>query len=373
MWGAVQLGVLAAFLVLFVPVGMAGWHLSRNKMLFFSCALFITLAVCVHLTPYFPSVSSIMLSSPGSLSLSSSSSNGNLDSCISLLHQVAFDFQELNNENSSVENTVRSSCEESWRWIESEPVVQCDFHKLSKSDASDLFNGSWVVVAGDSQARLFVVSLLELLLGESEMEMIRGDLFKRHSDYNILIDEIGMKLDFIWAPYVSNLTDLVLGFEEKKSPYPDVFVIGTGLWDMLHINNATDYGVSLKLLGDLVVLLLPVPSDFVNDGAGTNLVSVRSPNFFWLGMPKLINSMLNTDEKREKMSDVIWKAYTDELYSSKLLRQSGGPLLLLDIHALSNNCGAHCTADGMHYHRVVYEAAVHVMLNGLLIESNQKL
>ncbi|KAF3633849.1 putative Alpha-expansin 13 precursor [Capsicum annuum] len=356
MWGVIQLGVLAAFLVLFVPVGMAGWHLSRNRMLFFSCAIFITLAVCVHLTPFF-------LSSSGSLPLSSSSIV-NLNSCISLLHHVAFDFQELNNENNS---------EKSWKWIETEPaVVQCDFQKLTKSNASDLFNGSWVVVAGDSQARLFVVSLLGLLLGESEMEMIREDLFKRHSDYNILIDKIGMKLDFIWAPYVSNLSDLVLGFEEKKSD-PDVFVIGAGLWDMLQINNATDYGVSLKLLGDLVVLLLSVPSDFVNDGAGTNLVSVRSPNFFWLGMPKLINSMLNTNEKREKMTDVLWQAYTDELYSSKLLHQSGGPLVLLDIHALSNKCGARCTADGMHYHGVVYDAAVHVMLNELLIESNQKL
>ncbi|XP_060196080.1 protein ALTERED XYLOGLUCAN 9-like [Lycium barbarum] len=357
MWGAVQLGVLAAFLVLFVPIGMAGWHLSRNKMLFFSCALFITLSVCVHLTPYFPSVSNMLFSS-GSTPLSSSLSSVNLDSCISLLHQVSFDFQELN------DNVGKNN---SWKWIESEPVVQCGFQKLNKSDASDLFNGSWVVIAGDSQARLFVVSVLELLLRGSEMEMIRGDLFKRHSDYNIFIDEIGMKLDFIWAPYVSNLTDLVLGFEEKKS-YPDVFVIGTGLWDMLHINNATDYGVSLKLLADLVVLLLPVPSDF-----GANLVSVRSPNFFWLGMPKLINLMLNTNEKREKMTDEMWQAYTDELYSSKLLRQSGGPLVLLDIHALSNKCGARCTTDGMHYHGVVYEAAVHVMLNGLLIESNQKL
>nr|XP_018629453.1 uncharacterized protein LOC104105542 [Nicotiana tomentosiformis] len=363
MWGAVQLGLLAAFLVLFVPIGIAGWHLSRNKMLFFSCALFITLAVCVHLTRYFPLVS-LMLSSPGSVPLSSSV---NLDSCISLIHQVEFDFQELNNniENTSVGNTI------SWKWIDSEPV-QCDFQKLTKFDASDLFNGSWVVVAGDSQAKLFVVSLLELLLGENEMGVIKGDLFKRHSDYKVFIDEIGMKLEFIWAPYVSNLTDLVVGFEEKIS-YPDVFVIGAGLWDMLHVNNATDFGVSLKLLRDLVVLLLPVPSDFANDGAGMNLVSIRSPNFFWLGMPKLINSMLKTDEKREKMTDVMWQAYTDELYSSKLLRQSGGPLLLLDTHALSNSCGARCTTDGMHYNGVVYEAAVHVMLNGLLIESNQKL
>jgi len=36
-------------------------------------------------------------------------------------------------------------------------------------------------------------------------------------DINVFIDEIGMKLDFIWAPYVSNLTDLAMGFEVKKS------------------------------------------------------------------------------------------------------------------------------------------------------------
>jgi hypothetical protein len=33
--------------VLFVPMGLAGWHLSRNKVLFSSGALFISLAVGV--------------------------------------------------------------------------------------------------------------------------------------------------------------------------------------------------------------------------------------------------------------------------------------------------------------------------------------
>ncbi|KAM3306438.1 hypothetical protein CQW23_09482 [Capsicum baccatum] len=361
MLGAVQFGLFAAGVVLFVPMGMAGWHLSRNKMLFFSCALFITLAVGVHLVPYFPSVTSFLSSS--SSSSSSSSLVVNRNSCFPLLHQVAFDFQELGN------NSERGS----WKWIESENVVDCDFQKLTKTDTSDLLNGSWVVVAGDSQARLMVVSLLELLLGKNEMEVVKGDLFKRHSDYNMFVDEIGMKLDFIWAPYVSNLTDLMMGFKEKKS-YPDVFVMGAGLWDMLHVNNASDYGVSLKSLKDSVVSLLPVSSTFGNeDRSETNVVPIRSPNLFWLGMPKLISSMLNTDEKKEKMSDVMCEAYSDELYRSKLLQQSGGPLFLLDIHSLSNNCGAHCTDDGMHYHGAVYEAAVHIMLNGLLIESNQKL
>lgn len=370
MLGAVQFGLFAAGVVLFVPMGMAGWHLSRNKMLFFSCALFITLAVGVHLVPYFPSITSFLSSSS-----SGSSFTVNHVSCISLLHQVAFDYQELNNNvTSNVGNRGSDSKRGSWKWAESETVVDCDFQKLTKNDASDLLNGSWVVVAGDSQARLMVVSLLELLLGENEMEVVKGDLFKRHSDYSMFLDKIGMKLDFIWAPYVSNLTDLMMGFKEKKS-YPDVFVMGAGLWDMLHVNNASDYGVSLKSLKDSVVLLLPVSSAFGNDdGAAANVVvPIRSPNLFWLGMPKLISSMLNTDEKREKMSDGMCQAYSDELYRSKLLRQFGGPLFLLDIRSLSNNCGALCTTDGMHYHGAVYEAAIHIMLNGLLIESNQKL
>ena len=40
-----QAGVVAACVVLFVPMGLAGWHLSRNKVLFFAGALFISLAV----------------------------------------------------------------------------------------------------------------------------------------------------------------------------------------------------------------------------------------------------------------------------------------------------------------------------------------
>lgn len=90
-------------------------------------------------------------------------------------------------------------------------------------------------------------------------------------------------------------------------------------------------------------------------------------------MPTLINSMLNTEAKRERMTDSMRGAYDRQLQKSKLLRQSGGPLLMLDIESLSWNCGVRCTADGMHYDVPVYEAAVQIMLNALLIESHQKL
>ncbi|XP_059643530.1 protein ALTERED XYLOGLUCAN 9-like [Cornus florida] len=358
-----QFRVLAACVVLFVvPMAMAGWHLSRNKMLFFSGALFITLTVCVHLIPYLASIST----SSSSFSSSSVLVLENRFICISLLHEIVFDVKPIG----GIENLGVSSNYGGWNWSNSAPVVACGFENFGVSDALDMLKGSWVVVAGDSQARLVVVSLLSLVLGSEEMDSIRGDLFKRHSDYQIVIDGIGMKLDFRWAPYVMNLTDLMVEFKRNKN-FPDVLVMGAGLWHMLHVTNSWDYGVSLRLLRDLVVSLVPASREFDTHGPGPAVGSnsIQSPHLFWLGMPMLINSMLNTEKKRDKMTNALRDAYDKQLYGSKLLHQSGGPFLLLNILSLSWKCGTMCTDDGMHYHGAVYEAAVHIMLNELLIES----
>ncbi|KAI3844176.1 hypothetical protein MKW92_013635 [Papaver armeniacum] len=364
MVGTVQFGALAACIVLFVPMGLAGYHLSRNKMMFFSGALFISLAIGVHLTPYFPSVTNFVSSFSSSVVLE------NHSSCISLLHEILWDVQPII-KKLQLSINVSSDFEKSWTWAKSTPVIACGFQKLGPSDASDLLNGSWVVVAGDSQARLFVLSLMGLILEPSEMELVRGDLFKRHSDYQTVIEKIGVKLDFVWAPYTANLTNLLMEYK-RNGRYPDVLVMGTGLWDMLHINNASDYGVFLGLVRELVMLLLPFSSEFRNDGPVTGSISIQSSHMFWLGMPTLIESMLNTEEKREKMNFAVRNAYERELSESKLLRQNGGPLLLLNINSLSQNCGGRCTVDGMHYDGAVYDAAIHVMLNALLIESQQR-
>ncbi|KAL8047009.1 hypothetical protein ABFX02_08G210600 [Erythranthe guttata] len=362
MIGAVHIGLLAACVVLFVPMAMAGWHLSRNKMLFFSCALFITLAVGVHLMPYFPSISGF-LSPSEVISLSSPS---NRDSCVSFLHSVVYS-------GGDVVKECGIGCEKrlgwDWDWVGSGRVAGCEFQKLMRSDASDLLNGSWVVVAGDSQARLMAVSLLELVMGNEAMERVRGDLFKRHSDYSITVDEIGMKLDFFWAPYVGNLTELVLQLRRSRN-IPDVMVVGAGLWDMLHVNNASEYGSALRVLRDNSLTLLPVSS---NLDVGNSKPAARFLHLFWVGMPMLITTMLNTDEKREKMTTAIYDSYEDELTTSKIWRESGGPFFKLDVRLLSELCGPRCTSDGMHYDGVVYDATVQIMLNALLIESNQKL
>ncbi|CAN1351660.1 Protein ALTERED XYLOGLUCAN 9 [Linum perenne] len=356
MFGGIQLGLFLACIVLFVPMVMAGWHLSRNKMLFFSGALFISLAVCVHLTPYFPSVSDFVTSVQSVVVFD----NRRDDSCIELVNDVVWDLNTRPPPPPPEEEAAAQSpvvYDLNWGW--SSNARKCEFQKLGKSDISDLLNGSWIVVAGDSQSRLVVQSFLSLVLESEKMESIKEELFRRHSDYTIVVDEIGMKFDFVWAPYVVNLTNLMLGFNQKKNrTYPDVLIMGAGLWDMLHLTNASRYGIDLTSLASM----LP------RSGA-----SEPSMHMFWLPIPTLINGMLNTEEKREKMSDEMLHSYEKELRGSRLLRGDGGQVQLLDIQSLSWNCGARCTVDGMHYDGAVYEAAVQILLNVLLVESHQKL
>lgn len=360
---ALLLGAAAACIVVLVPLGMAGWHLSRNIVLLFSGAILITLAVCVHFTPYFSSVSDYV-TSVSSVAVF----HRRKSSCMNLIHRIHWEvkpnasllsFNATQNLSSSF-----NFYEKHWDWSKTRRIKACRIHKLSKPEASHLINGSWVLIAGDSQARLFTLSLLNLILGSEpkRMDSVKTALFKRHSNYSISVDEIGMKLDFVWAPYVLNLTHLLTDFKTKKK-YPDVMVMGAGLWHMLHVSNPSDYELVLQTLKSSLVSLFPFSIE----------LGIKSPpHLFWLGFPMLINGMLNTHEKRVKMIDAMWHAYDRALGECRLLRQTGGPMILLDIQSLTWNCGAHCTYDGMHYDTAIYEAAVQIMFNSLLIKSRHR-
>uniref|UniRef100_A0A0D9XLY7 Pmr5/Cas1p GDSL/SGNH-like acyl-esterase family protein n=1 Tax=Leersia perrieri TaxID=77586 RepID=A0A0D9XLY7_9ORYZ len=346
---AAQLGVFAACVVLFVPMGLAGWHLSRNKVLFFSGALFLSLAVGVHLSPYLPSLPHLLLLSSSSsrlLPLPSSFSS----SCVPLLHRVSW---------SDSSAGIIGGGGRSWSWPPS-IASTCGLARVSKDDASVLLNGSWVMVAGDSQARLLVLALLRLLLDPAAAAAVEPELFRRHSDYRAAVPARGISVDFVWAPFESNLTRLLREDLRLAPRAPDVLVVGSGLWHMLHVGDARSYGDGLGSIADAARSLrspLPVPP----------------PHMFWLGLPRLVNHMLNTDAKRARMNDTMVRDYDLEVEQRGLLQRDGGPFLLLDVGKLSRGCGQQCTADGMHYDGDVYDAVLHIMLNALVIESQQRI
>ncbi|CAI9753261.1 unnamed protein product [Fraxinus pennsylvanica] len=302
-------------------------HMSLNKMVFFICVLFIILSVGVLCKPYF------------------SSSNYRI-SCIDILHSIVYK-----------DRPECEGCTKSWSWMQSSPVAKCAFKKFEKPDASVMLNRSWVVFAGDSQTRLGMLSMLKLVEEPERVRIVKEHLKKLHTDYSTNIDSIGMKLDFKWKPYARRLTKLMLEFK-KNEKYPDIIVMGAGLWDMLYETNASDYDVSLRSLR--------------NSLQDLNSKDGKVPHLFWLAMPKLISSKMTPEEKRHKLTEPRRSMYDNKVNASKILNKFGGPLLKLDIHYLSELCGPQCTKDGVHYDDVVYDIAVQIMLNAVLIESTHK-
>lgn len=375
---AIQVGLLAAFIVVFLPLGMAGLHLTRNRLLFFSVALFITLAVSVHVAPYFPSMSSLLLPLKSQWSISGiretfTKGLSSQSLCMSLLHDVTWEEDNVSREDEYyfVSNrNLSDPClyDRSWSWNRNASAI-CSLQKVNRTDTLQLLKGSWIMVAGDSQARLFLLALLDHLLLSTEF--VREDLFKRHSNYSIQRHHI--KMDFVWAPFISNLTNLVVNLQHNQS-YPDVLIMGDGLWHMLHVTNASNYLQSLLHLQKAVYSLFPVSSYFNLLPTGTFTPRPASnsgvPQMFWMNVPKLINPILNTAEKRQKLTNEICAHYHQELRVSRIL-QPKGPLMLLDFYKLSKGCGIECTSDGMHYCSVVYDAAIQVMLHALLIATHQ--
>ena len=101
---------------------------------------------------------------------------------------------------------------------------------MTSNDSSytyDLLNGSWVVVAGDSQAKLVTLALLQLVLESHRTPSVKSDLFRRHIDYQIKVNHLCSKLDFIWAPMWPIWFSL-----SREIGYPNALVMGSGLWAM---------------------------------------------------------------------------------------------------------------------------------------------
>ncbi|KAJ3682012.1 hypothetical protein LUZ60_014585 [Juncus effusus] len=301
---------------------MSSRRLTRRNLLFLTSSFLISFLLFLRL-PFSPSL-------PSSYH------------CISYLHNISW-------------SQFPSS---SWSWDKSVP---CIFRRFSRGDSSEILRGGWILVAGDSQARLMVLALLRVLLEPDKVASVEPDLFKRHSDYHIEIHDRDIKIDFIWAPYESNITHLLQ--EILLTPrYPNILILGSGLWHMLHFTNPKQYGNSLSQIKQSANLLLDPfdPSDPFR------------PKLFWLGLPNLVNSLLNTNEKKQRMNSTILRAYERETERRDILEREDGPFFLIDFGGLSKGCGIRCTLDGMHYDRTVYEAAVNILLNSIVYESRRR-
>ncbi|CAM6120442.1 unnamed protein product [Calypogeia fissa] len=370
---ALQAGVLAGGVV-FVPMALAGWHLTRNRVLFFSAALFIVLAVSVHLLPYFPSMSSVIYSmhSPWPyLTVVNSVPPLVTPPVNCLLHVHDLVWEDMGSDRLPDDFMNGQSSREFYWSRTGNAAGVCRYEKLKSQDMVDLFRGTWIVIAGDSQLRLFFVSLLDLLMPNANPARI--NVPQKRSSYEYVWEEENIKFQFKWTPFTANLTNLIVDYRRNMT-YPDVLIMNGGLWHMLYHGNSTRYGQGLSKLRNALLSLFPPNSYSESQSVGKmgsySRENLQVPHMFWLNLPTLVTSWLNTETKRAKMSPDRCGQYDEALMDSNLVHPRG-PLTLIDLKKISRGCGYRCTVDGMHYNNATYEAAVHVMVNTLLIATQQ--
>ncbi|RLM70138.1 uncharacterized protein C2845_PM17G10770 [Panicum miliaceum] len=89
----------------------------------------------------------------------------------------------------------------------------------------------------------------------------------------------GISVDFVWAPFDSSLTRLLREDLRFAPRVPDVLVLRSVLWHMLHVTDAVSYSDALaSVAGAAKSLRSPLP--------------VPPPHMLWLDLPHLENHML---------------------------------------------------------------------------------
>jgi hypothetical protein len=163
-------------------------------------------------------------------------------------------------------------------------------------------------------------------------------------------------MEFRWAPYVTNLTDVVDTIE-AESDKPDLVVLGGGAWDRLHTymldseQDALHYAV-MSLAQKLKRLKTEIP-------------------IVWV-VPTTINSWALTSEaKKENIREDQMETFRD------LYRESGihdAVTFVLDGPAFTAD-RVEESYDGVHYPLYVYDAGAQILANAmdwLLLEKYQE-
>ena len=97
----------------------------------------------------------------------------------------------------------------------------------------------------------------------------------------------GARATFTWAPYASDATTALEKYA-SASETPDLIVLSSSLWHVLHDNSVSTYKSAMKTLG-----------------ARAREMTAMKPNvvFVWLDAPKIVTDALVADDKRAKFTE----------------------------------------------------------------------
>jgi N-acetylneuraminate 9-O-acetyltransferase len=227
-----------------------------------------------------------------------------------------------------------------WGWTATSSSSHCRFAYKDRSTLQKQLKNRKITFVGDSLVRHLYHSFCRQL-GDAGAGAYNTTM-EKHSDYSRKYGSVAM--DFLWAPYTSNLTMWVDELLEQSNNL-DLLVLGGGAWDRLHLYNTDKEQAELHSAIDLLTRKLA-------------LLKVKFP-VVWV-VPTTMNSWaLLSDEKRRNIRE-------DQMESLRNVYQATGLYsnvsFVLDGKAFTAERASE-SYDGVHYPLSVYDAGSQILAN----------
>jgi hypothetical protein len=231
---------------------------------------------------------------------------------------------------------------EKWVWDKSDS--ECPIQQLPTKTFASRFKNKKVAFVGDSIIRNTYFQFNQLLDPKYQQD-ISTDL--KHTNRQFVAKGSNTSVNFIWAPYVNNVT-FALTSANRKQAY-DLFVAGSAVWGALHVHSTKAYSSDLNRLA-------------TKSGSPGKMVTV------WMQPTTIIDGKLQTQDKQKYMTEDKIKEYRQTFLESpaNAYFSSGGTVL--DPTAASNGRGDGCI-DGLHYTGEVYQVMAQMVANAFSLRN----
>ena len=227
-----------------------------------------------------------------------------------------------------------------WGWDITASSSLCRFTSKNSKGLKKQLQGQRIVFVGDSITRN-VYHALNRALGNTDAGQYDTNI-EKHSNIK---KEIGnISLEFYWAPYASDIYDVI---KEQRTSKPDLIVLGGGAWDRLHQWSAPE---------DKQAFI----NNLVNIKGELNEYKMNGISSVWI-LPTTINdAALMSEDKKQNMTES--KIQEVREISSRNLEDS--PTFVLDGSKFTIG-RVHESYDGVHYPNAVYDAGAQILANAM--------
>jgi len=234
-----------------------------------------------------------------------------------------------------------------WKWADTSgrPSGDCSCPDgfISRQDLMTLFSKKTIAFVGDSNVRNAYHAFTDEIIEDYDYQSQTS--IKEHSNLQQVNTLSGTTIDFLWAPYITNVT-AVLSQLQAQNAFPDVTVIGAGLWDVLYTRDLDKIKDDLNHLNKAV------------KGISKNTIAVWQPPL------TVIDSDLRTEEKKSFMTENHVAAMRQAAVDTGLEDSS-------DFHIIPKSVcqGFTGAGDGVHYQQGTYHVLAQIIANGVKVIS----